>query len=425
MSHEAALAALVEKPDTWTLRECFEQTIKDKRHPDARQKIGEAQEKDLRVTMGRDCFQAVLDTPAAIVTAQQIETVRDRIVEEAVAKGQKGVSPSNKLVTHVSSVLDHCASNHKRSGLNPDRAWWRLVKPKFENPVRDRMPSVEDIVRTMLLAEDYLERPLPGRAILKPGVGHGVLAGLWWVILAAQRANAGLSLRAHDIVEDPERPGSGWVLAAWDKEDMKAGKSFVLPVPERAWKFVEGFREKNAAGASDDWAFPSERKPEVHASVSGVYRILYRLAGRDALIQPEKEGERKEPRLRKDGKPWGKPQRTERRNLFEEAGIPWWSMHDDRRTLTDFLKAKKIPGGASAILAHEVDDSEGLKATATERQRKDFQRQRTAKITAMAYGNEAQFIDLKSEAMLLWTDAVLDEYDRQRAEKAAPASEAA
>ncbi|MGO4558095.1 hypothetical protein [Mesorhizobium sp. 2RAF21] len=419
--HEEALAAIAEKPASWTLRECFEQTIQDKRHPSARKKIGAAQESDLRITMARDCAQQVMDAPAAAVTQGDIEGVRDTIVKEAVAKGQSGVSPSNKWVTHVRSVLDHCAGHHQKAGLSPDRPWWQLIKTKFENPVRTRMPSIEEIVSTMLLAEEYLDKPLPGRAIQKAGVGHGVLAGLWWVILAAQRVNAGLSLRAHDIVEDPERPGTGWMLAAWDKEDMKAGKSFVLPVPARAWKFIDAFREKNVKGASDDWAFPSERKPEVHASVSGVYRILYRLAGRDALLRPPKEGEVKQPRLKADGTPRRKPTRTERRNLIEEAGITWWSMHDDRRTLTAFLKSKKIPGGASAILAHEVDDSEGLKASATERQRKDFQRQRTAKITAMAYGNEAQFLELKSEAMELWTNAVLDEFDRQKAKRRAQA----
>ena len=415
--HDDALAAIVEEPDSWTLRECFEQTISDKRHPSARKKIGAAQERDLRVSMGRPCVQDVLDKPAALVSQTDVESVRDTIVKEAVANGQSGVSPSNKWVTHVRSVLDHCAGHHQKAGLNPERAWWRLVKTKFENPKRERSPSIEDVVGTLLLAEDYLDKPLPGRAIKVPGVGHGTLAGLWWVVLSGQRGNAAMSLRAHDIVEDPERPGTGWMLAAWDSEEMKAGRSFVLPVPARAWQHVERFRAKSTAGASDDWAFPSEADPAVHISHSGVYRILYRLRGRDALIQVPKE----EPqvRLRKDGTLRSKPQRTERRNLFEEAGIEWWSPHDDRRTLSAFMTRMKMPGGASAILAHEVDEKEGLKASATERQRKDFQRQRTAKITAMAYGSEAQFLELKSEAMELWTDALLDEYDRQKAARSA------
>ncbi|TPK78199.1 hypothetical protein [Mesorhizobium sp. B2-4-17] len=414
-THDQALESLKPDATTWTLRECFNKTISDKLAPNAKNSFGEAQAADLRVTMKRPCFQTVLDTAAVIVTDSDIERVRNEVMNEALAKGQKGVRPCNKFVTHVRSVLDHCAVHHKgESGLGKlDRPWWRLVAALYKDPVRDRMPTIEEMVRTLVIAEEYLNKPLPGRAIMKEGVRAGALAGLWWLVLTVQRASAGMSLRSHDVVEDAERPGTGWMLAAWDKDVMKAGQSFVLPIPERAWKFIDGFRDWNLRGKSDDWAFPSEVKDDVHASVSGVYRILYRLSARDALIQKTKE--EKPPRLRNDGTPWGMPVRTERRDLMAEAGIPWWSLHDPRRTLTAFMVGKKIPGAASAILAHEVTNKEGLKASATERQRADFLRQRTAKITAMAYGNESQFIELKSEAMLLWTDAVLDEYYRQKA----------
>ena len=408
-THTAALEALAAASvkEGWTLRKCFEVAIEEKSNPASRERISAAQAADLGVTMRRPCFQAVLDKPAAAVTPEDIETVRDEIVREGRKAGHKGTRPSNKFVTHVRTVMDYCAGHHSASGLRADRPWWQMVKAMFEDGVRDRMPTLEDVVRTLILAEEYLSRPLPGRAIEKEGVRAGTLAGLWWTVLTAQRANAGLSLRTYDIGEDMERPGSGWFLAAWDKDTMKAGQTFVLPIPGRAWSVIDGFRQRNT-NSSDEWAFPSETKKGVHASVSGVYRILYRLAGRDRLTKKAAE-----PKFRKDGTPRRKPARTERRNLLEENDIAWWSLHDVRRTLTAFMKSQKIPGGASAVLAHEVDDKEGLKASATEKQRADFQRQRTARITRLAYGNEAQFIDLKSEAMALWTDAVLDEYERQ------------
>lgn len=421
-THDQALESMKPDATTWTLRKCFEQTISDKLDPNAKNTIGPAQAADMRVTMKRPCFQAALAKPAVMVTDTEIEAVRNAVMAELVAKGKSGIRPCNKFVTHVRSVFDHCATVHKgESGLGKlDRPWWRLMVPLYKDPVRDRMPTIEEMVKTLIIAEEYLDKPLPGRANRKAGVNAGSLAGLWWLVLTVQRAHAGLSLRSHDVVEDAERPGSGWMLAAWDKDVMKAGQSFVLPIPKRAWAFIEAFREQNAAGKSVDWAFPSEKKPEIHASVSGVYRIISRLAARDALIQKPK-GE-KAIRFRKDGTPWGKPERTPRRDLLAEALIAWWSLHDPRRTMTAFMVGKKIPGGASAVLAHEVSNKEGLKASATERQRADFLRQRTAKITAMAYGNESQFIELKSEAMQLWTDAVLDEYDRQKAEIAAAAS---
>jgi hypothetical protein len=56
----------------------------------------------------------------------------------------------------------------------------------------------------------------------------------------------------------------------------------------------------------------------------------------------------------------------------------------------------------------------------TELERAEFMRQRVAKITNAAYG-AAQYPKLKAEAMEIWTNALLDEYDRQKAELAAAA----
>ncbi|MHA6642725.1 hypothetical protein [Mesorhizobium sp. A623] len=165
-------------------------------------------------------------------------------------------------------------------------------------------------------------------------------------------------------------------------------------------------------------SFRSE--PDKHATASGVYRILYRLAGRDALEVKKKDDW--QPKLRADGMPRSRRERGERRNLLEELMIAWWSMHDVRRTLTDFLDEKEMPAAASAILAHELDTAKAPKATASEREREDFLKMHTARITRMAYGSKAQFLGLKSEALQLWTDVVLDEYDRQKAELAAAVS---
>ncbi len=56
--------------------------------------------------------------------------------------------------------------------------------------------------------------------------------------------------------------------------------------------------------------------------------------------------------------------------------------------------------------------------TASERERADFQRLRPTRITKMAYGG-AQYLSLKKEAMTIWTNTLLDEYERQKA-KALP-----
>jgi len=187
---------------------------------------------------------------------------------------------------------------------------------------------------------------------------------------------------------------------------MKAGVTQMLPIPPRAAKLLEGIRAKANRHGSEAWAFPSDRDPEKHATPSGVYRILYRLAGRDALLQPE---------AKRSSSTRKRPERTTpRRDLLAEAGIEWWSGHDVRRTLQEILDSAGMPGGASVILAHEMKSDINLTATMTEQQREDFMRNRVAKITRAAYG-AAQYPKLKAEAMQVWTDVLLDEYERQKA----------
>jgi len=70
-----------------------------------------------------------------------------------------------------------------------------------------------------------------------------------------------------------------------------------------------------------------------------------------------------------------------------------------------------IPGGASAVLAHEVKLSEHLGEDAlTEAQREKWLANRVAKITKLAYGGGG-YLKPKKNAMRVWTDAVLDAWE--------------
>ena len=396
---------------TLTLRECFEKTIEEKRVPSHVQHISKAMKKDMEITLNRPLFETIMKKEAKDVTQDDIEKVRDDVMKEARSKGQKGISPSNKIIVHTRSALDYCARYiHGESGLDGRHPWWKFLSVKHKNTPRDRCPSIKDVVKTLILAENYLDKPLPGRANRMAGVSPGTLAGLWWIVLTAQRADAGLSLRTHNIGEDKNRPNEGWLLAAWDGSDMKAGKSFVLPIPERAWKHVCKFRKRNTNAKSKLWAFPSDVKKGVHASTSGIYRIVYRLASRD---NPKQQYTPKRSEKNKNEKYTPLP-RTTPRDLLRENNIEWWSPHDLRRTLTKFTMEQSIGGGASAILAHEIKGNEVLEVSTTAQQREDFLKEHMVRITRLAYGGQNPFIKLKSEAMKLWTDAILDEYEEQK-----------
>lgn len=398
-----ALQAVHKTADTWTLRECFEHTIAGKTASDAKNRITDNTVKDYRGTFGRECFQKILDKPAVLITRGDIESVRDWV------KKNVGASPATKVITYTRAVFTYCARNHAgQSGLEKVDSWWMFLNAPYEIKPRSRRPEVEAIVKTMIIAEDYLGKRLPGRAVDKSGVNPGTLAGLWWLVLTCQRATAGMSLLAHDVVTDPE--SNEFLLAVWAEDIMKAGMAHVLPIPDRAWSHVNALikQGKHANTEGHDWAFPSEKVVGVHATASGVYRILYRLAGRDKEHKPRGELKGKKVPIAQE----------DRRNLLAEAGIPWWSLHDLRRTITAVLDDHGLPGGATVILAHDIHEKEALAVTASEREREDFQRLRTARITKMAYGG-SQYIKLKKEAMKIWTDVVLDEYDRQKAAKSA------
>lgn len=406
-NHQDALDALRTRPDTWTFGECIEQMLTGRRRKGAKKRIKRSTEKDIRSTFNRSFLEELKATPAAILTRADFEKARDTI------RKNTGISPAQKFVSWSRSVLSYVAEFHSgASGIDGKDRWWEMLHATHVVSPRTRNPEIEDIVKSLILAESYLDRPLPGRAIAADGVGAGVLAGLWWIVMTCQRGSAALALKTYNLFDDEER-GGGWKLASWEADVMKAGRAQMLPIPPRSAAHIERIRQQAKHYGSKAWAFPSDLDPDKHASRSGTYRILYRLAARDAL----KPKAKKPPALKKDGTPRKTPQRTDRRDLLAEHDIAWWSGHDVRRRLQSVLDLAGIPGGTSVVLAHELKGNVDLDVNLTQQQREDYMRQRQARITAQAYGG-AHFLKLKAEAMEVWTDALLDEYERQVAGKA-------
>lgn len=403
--HHKAMAALVAKADTWTFEECINQMVSDRQKPDSTDPLKPSSVKDINTAFNRPVFDNVKKTPAVALTRADFEKVRD------VVREKSGISPAIKVVAWSRAVFGWMVKHHSgQSGIDGKDPWWELLHAPYKIQPKTRRPEISDIVKSLILAEQYLDKPLPGRSIATAGVGAGVLAGLWWIVLTGQRSDAALSLRSYNFVNDEQR-GEGWKIAAWDAGQMKAGVSQMLPIPPRAATMLDALRQKAKNYHSEAWCFPSDRDPEKHATVSGVYRILYRLAGRDALIQKPKEI--KAPRLKVDGTPRRQSERTPRQDLFAEAGIEWWSAHDVRRTLQMTLDNAGMPGGASVILAHEMKSDINLTVSMSEQQRDDFLKNRVARITSAAYG-AAQYPRLKAEAMKIWTDVLLDDYEQQK-----------
>lgn len=218
----------------------------------------------------------------------------------------------------------------------------------------------------------------------KYGIRDAVAAAFHWVCLTAQRQGAALAIRKIDYIPDPEH--EGWYLAAWGEGIMKAGVAHVLPIPPR---MVQHMAEKFERVTKDDsqWMLPSERgKDDIHVHRSSTLAVVKRLGARDTLQK-----------------------RATAVDLLTANGIRWWTPHDIRRTITKVLDEAGIPGGASVVLAHDVTRTDKLDVE-TDASRE----QRVARITRLAYGSP-QHLQLKRKAMLIWSDAVLDEYDRIKA----------
>ncbi|OLP58117.1 hypothetical protein BJF93_05655 [Xaviernesmea oryzae] len=386
LTHDDIVREMRPKVGTWTLQQCIDKTIEDKTADTATKPWRAPTVSTLRSTFAKPEFADLLDMPAVNLKRSDIERIRDVMLTKHASP-----SPAGKVVSNVSTVLGHCQSVHGgQSGLDRVEPWWKLLTVGRTTKPRTRNPGVENIAKSLILADVYTMKRLPGRMQAKHdhkyGIRDGVAAAFHWVCLTAQRQGAALAIRRIDYVPDPEN--DGWYLAAWGEGVMKAGVAHVLPIPPRLVRHMAS--KLDQVGRPDSqWLFPSERgKNDIHVHRSSTLSVLKRLGARDALTK----------------------KRATAVDLLAANGIKWWTPHDTRRTITPVMDAAGIPGGSSVVLAHEVRRTDRLDVANDE-----SREQHVARITRLAYGG-AQHLHLKRKAMTVWTDTVLDEYDRLKRE---------
>lgn len=384
---EDARTGIRRKATTWSLQQCFDFVIEDRTKEKAVEPVGELYADELRLSLRRPQMKDVLTKPAVELTRGDFDAVREGI------RAKNGVSPANKTLSHVRMVLDYCMRKaSKDSGLDHRDEWWKLIENAGKVKKRNRVPTVDDIVRILVVAEEYLQKPLPGRTDGKHGVRANVYAGLWWLVLTAQRTYAALHLPRHSFFQDKsgEAPSPEWYLASWPDEVMKSVE-FILPIPPRVAAHMKPFMEA-AKTEGSEWAFPSERgsaENDIALASSAVRQFLQRLRARDPLMN--KGGKRNPAAV----------------DFFEKLGVPWWSPHDLRRAIGKVLDKAGIPGGASAVLAHKIKMPD---RPMNDRQRAEWMAQHVEDITAQAY-HDPVHMHLKAKAMMVWTNAILDRYE--------------
>ena len=384
---EDARTGIRRKATTWTLQKCFEFTIEDRTKVKAKEPIGELYADELRLSLRRPQMKDVLTKPAVELTRGDFDAVREGILSK------NGVSPANKTLSHVRMVLDYCMRKaSKDSGLDHRDEWWKLIESAGSVKKRNRMPTVDDIVKILVVAEEYLEKPLPGRTDGKHGVRPNVYAGLWWLVLTAQRTYAALHLPRHSFFPDKsgEAPSTEWYLASWPDQIMKTIE-FTLPIPPRVVDHMKPLMDA-AKTEGSEWAFPSERgssENDIALASSAVRQCLQRLRAKDPLMN--KGGKRNPAAV----------------DFFEKLGVPWWSPHDLRRAIGKELDKAGIPGGSSAVLAHKIKMPD---RPMNDRERAAWAEQHVEDITRQAY-HDPIHMQLKAKAMTVWTNAILDRYE--------------
>jgi integrase len=394
-NHEAAKEKLIEVPKGWSLAQCFDAYLADKTSTHSKGKVTPASQRDIQYIRFLPTWQDVMNMEVTHLKQGDLERVRDATC------AAHGASSSLKLVSYTRSALNWCAKYHNgASGLGHTGSWWLNFSSQLEISAKTRMPSVEQAVRTLWIAEQFLHRPLPNRQCGKKGVTPETLAALWWAVLTCQRTGAAFALSKKDIIRDAHAPDN-WRLASWDAEIMKGKKQrIILPVPVQALKHVKKFLAMSKHFEASDLFLPSRLDLTKNVTGSGAYQILSRLAGRDRN-KPENDR-----RLTPKKKPWP--------DLLLEEGIDWWSPHDIRRSIADFLSDADNPGGASAILTHKIKDSMILDCNSSDQRVYDRMRQSPADVTQKSYGAHSMYMGLKKDAMELWVDAVLEAYERQK-----------
>ncbi|MCJ2057315.1 integrase arm-type DNA-binding domain-containing protein [Methylobacterium sp. J-048] len=318
-------------------------------------------------------FEPIANRELQHLDIANLESLRDRVAES------RTVSAAARVVAQNKEALTWAWRYHgTRSGLSDQRyPWWQEQWAiQYSSTARDHTPTVEELVRTLLVAEHH--RCLGGN---DQQTEPGTLAALWAVVLTGQRTGALGRTRRAGIIGLDGRPA--WQVWTWTGQEMKGGrrasKPHALPIPPAA---VEAIARCGADPASP-FVFPS-RIDGKHVTPSGYTQFFYRIEGKE-----------------KDGKAGSKVSRP-LGDLFQRYGIRRWTPHDARRTLGTYLDDEGLGGAASAILAHSKDKGQ------------DDEKARIEDITRRVYA-KAQRLPLKAAGMEPWVQHVLAAYEREAA----------
>ncbi|WP_086155992.1 hypothetical protein [Rhizobium sp. Kim5] len=371
----------------WTLQQAVDNWIEKRSRPDQKKPFKPSYVKEVRSVFARAEFADVFEKPITKLTPKIGEDIRDAVEKNS------GISPSKKAVTCLRGVLSYTYEKHRgQSGLEGQQPWWLMLTTDTVINARDRRPELDGVGIVLALGEYFLDHRLPGRTGVQHGVRDNVFTAFLWIVLSAQRVTSGLALKDGGVTPWAAKGEDGWYLATWSADVMKNNKQFVLTIPPRAAKILGYWMLKIRHTGTSKWAFPSEDGDDKKIDRSAPLNFIKRLAARDDKAKGDDSAV----------------------DLLALNGVEYWSPHDIRRTLTTTMEAAGMPGAASVVLSHTIDVGEPDRKM-SEAQFELWVKNRVAAITGESYG-DIQHLKLKGEAMLLWSNAILDSWKYWRSQ---------
>jgi hypothetical protein len=343
---------------------------------------------DIRLTFAK--------TPLQVLHSKLLTDLDRPTLKAAVAKIEHH-RPKEKAVAYFKAAMSWAADKHPdESGLGDVLPWWEKLKA----PDPDEKEAAEIATRQDALVEakkdfnvDHLAEVLLRHEAYCAGrtanekISPGIRWGLWWVSHTANRRFSTVKFERSNFMVADEFGPQGWGRAMWPPAMMKAKLGFWLPLPPETSHI--------ASSSIADWRYlVNDEHGTGHPNSRWVFASTVRVRDdddKDRSVYPNSLNRHLQ-RMKKAG---------------DLNDIPAFWLHLIRTVAGNFLSSVKgLPGEASSLmLAHKIPADAKDEAAPTTRE----------------FYLTSQRMDLKADAMLAWTDALMTSYTKRGGKYPMPA----
>jgi hypothetical protein len=380
----AAEVTAAEKPPGWTWRDLdreYQEMMSRPRWVNRREKPpSQGTSDDIRLAFARPSFQAMHGTLLTGIDRLAVNEARDAIESHR----QK-----EKNIAYFRAAMNWAAEDEQidRSGLDPKaERWWNDLKAG--KPTPEQMATITGRRALHLEHKAALDVEAIGELLVRherycagksanEKISPGIRFGLWWVCFTANRRLSTVKLLRDDFMEqDPQDPTMG--RAMWPADTMKAKQPFWLPLPPAV--------RDVAAGSITDWTQLVRNQHNIRTKPT-LTRWVF--ASNERVVLEE---ETKDVLEVKDISVYPNSLNRHLARMRERGhldGLPYFSLHLARTVMANFLDKNVSPVASSLVLAHSLPN------TAEE-----------SSPTTRDHYLTSQRMDVKSEAMTAWTEAL-------------------